>query len=120
MDAKKFFMSFYNADCPKIAIENPVPSLIYELPKRAQIIQPYQFGHSITKKTCLWLKGLPLLKPQNEVEKPVYREFVQKNGKTRKSCWEMEQNGGKDRAKNRAKTFEGIAKAMAEQWGKEK
>lgn len=117
MAAKNFFMSFYNADCQKIAIENPVPSLIYELPERTQIIQPYQFGHKVTKKTCLWLKGLPLLKSQNEVERPVYREFVQRNGNVRKSCWEMEQNGGKNRAKNRSKTFEGIAKAMAQQWG---
>lgn len=115
--AKEFFMQFYNADCEKIAIENPIPSLIYELPKRSQIIQPYQFGHNATKKTCLWLKGLPLLKPQNEIERPIYREFVQRNGKTRKSCWVMEQTKGKDRAKNRAKTFPGIAKAMAQQWG---
>ena len=105
-------MRFYNADCPKIAIENPVPSSVYKLPKYSQIIQPYYFGHSATKKTCLWLKGLPRLTPVNIVPKPVYREFVQKNGKVRKTCWTMEHNG----ALIRSKTFPGIAKAMAEQW----
>ena len=110
--AKEFFMRFYNADCPKIAIENPVPSSVYKLPKYSQIIQPYYFGHSATKKTCLWLKGLPRLTPVNIVPKPVYREFVQKNGKVRKTCWEMERNG----SLIRSKTFSGIAKAMAQQW----
>lgn len=110
--AKEFFMRFYNADCPKIAIENPVASSIYGLPKYSQIIQPYQFGHSATKKTCLWLKGLPLLKPTNEVAKPIYRKFVQKNGNVRSTCWEMEHQG----SLSRSKTFPGIAKAMAEQW----
>ena len=105
-------MRFYNADCPKIAIENPVPSSVYKLPKYSQIIQPYYFGHSATKKTCLWLKGLPRLTPVNIVPKPVYREFVQKNGKVRKTCWEMERNG----SLIRSKTFSGIAKAMAQQW----
>ena len=110
--AKEFFMRFYNADCPKIAIENPVPSSVYKLPKYSQIIQPYYFGHSATKKTCLWLKGLPRLTPVNIVPKPVYREFVQKNGKIRKTCWTMERNG----SLIRSKTFPGIAKAMAQQW----
>ena len=110
--AKEFFMRFYNADCPKIAIENPVASSIYGLPKYSQIIQPYQFGHSATKKTCLWFMGLPLLKPTNEVAKPIYRKFVQKNGNVRSTCWEMEHHG----SLSRSKTFPGIAKAMAEQW----
>lgn len=114
---KALFMAIYNADCEKIAIENPTPSAVFEFPKETQAIQPYQFGHNATKRTCLWLKGLEPLKPQGEVDRPVYREFIQANGKKRKSCWEMEQKGGKDRAKNRAKTFPGIARAMAEQWG---
>lgn len=117
IEAKKFFMAIYNADCEKIAIENPIPSKIYELPVRMQYIQPYYFGHSATKKTCLWLKGLPFLQPTSIVEKPTYRKFTQANGNVRYSCWEMEQNGGKDRAKNRSKTFLGIAKAMADQRG---
>lgn len=113
---KALFTAIRAADCEKIAVENPTPSAVFDYPKPTQAIQPYQFGHKATKRTCLWLKGLPLLRPQGEVERPVYREFKQANGKTRKTCWEMEQGGGKDRAKNRSKTFPGIAKAMAEQW----
>lgn len=114
---KALFTAILAADCPRIAVENPTPSAVFQYPKPTQVIQPYQFGHSATKRTCLWLKGLPDLKPRNEVPRPVYREFQQKNGKKRRTCWEMEQSGGKDRAKNRAKTFQGVADAMAEQWG---
>lgn len=113
---KALFLAILASDCEKIAIENPTPSAVFDYPKPSQAIQPYQFGHNATKRTCLWIKGLPLLQPQNEVERPVYREFKQKNGNIRKTCWEMEQGGGKDRAKNRSKTFPGIAKAMADQW----
>lgn len=113
---KALFTAIRAADCEKIAVENPTPSAVFDYPKPTQAIQPYQFGHEATKRTCLWLKGLQPLRPQGEVERPVYREFKQANGKTRKTCWEMEQGGGKDRAKNRSKTFPGIAKAMAEQW----
>ena len=116
MEAKDFFMQFMNAECPKIAIENPVPSAVYELPAYTQIIQPYEYGHAATKKTCLWLKGLPVLAPTEIVEPVKGRRFQQKNGKWRYSCWEMDQRGGKDRARERSKTFPGIAKAMAEQW----
>lgn len=113
---KALFMAIWACECEKIAIENPTPSKIFDYPKPSQAIQPYQFGHNATKRTCLWLKNLPLLQPQNEVERPVYREFVQKNGKVRRTCWEMEHPGNKEQARNRSKTFPGIAKAMAEQW----
>jgi hypothetical protein len=113
---KALFEAIRHADCDRIAVENPTPSAIYEYPTPSQAIQPYEYGHEATKRTCLWLKGLPLLKPTNVVPRPKYREFKQANGKTRKTCWEMEQGGGKNRAKNRAKTFPGIARAMAEQW----
>lgn len=113
---KALFLAILAADCEKIVVENPTPSSIFEYPAASQAIQPYQFGHHATKRTCLWLKNLPLLQPQNEVERPVYKEFVQANGNRRKTCWVMEQGGGKNRAKNRSKTFSGIAKAMAEQW----
>lgn len=116
LEGKSFFMQFYNADCEKIAIENPVASSVFQMPKYTQTIQPYEYGHPYTKKTCLWIKGLPLLEPTDNVGKPEYETFKQKNGKVRKTCWEMQVGGGKDRAKNRAKTFPGIAKAMAEQW----
>ena len=104
--AKELFMSIYNADCPKIAIENPTPSKIYELPEKTQVIQPWQFGHPYSKRTQLWLKGLPKLIPTNIVE-------------VESSCREAGNwfnKGGKDRQINRSKTFPGIAKAMADQW----
>ena len=99
-----FFMRFINADCPRIAVENPVciMSRIYRKPD--QIIQPWQFGHGEVKTTCLWLKGLPQLIPTEIVE-----------GREQK-CWRMAP--GPDRAKLRSKTYPGIARAMADQWGK--
>ena len=117
VEAKNFFMEFFNADCGKIAVENPIPSAVYELPQYSQIIQPYEYGHPHTKKTCLWLKGLKRLQPTNIVEPIKGKRFQQKNGNWRYSCWEMEQKGGKKRARERSKTFPGIAQAMAEQWG---
>lgn len=105
--AKEFFMAFYNVDCEKICIENPTPSRVYELPKYTQIIQPYMFGHPVQKRTCLWLKGLEPLKPTEIVEE---RESTKVPGN-----WFNK--GGKERQINRAKTFPGIARAMAEQWG---
>ena len=99
-------MAFYYANCEKIAIENPVPSSVYMMPKYSQAIQPYQFGHPFKKKTCLWLKGLPSLSPTNIVETP----------QSTKIAGNWFNKGGKDRQRNRAKTFPGIARAMAEQW----
>lgn len=107
MDAKDFFMHFYNANCGRIAVENPIPSKVYCLPPYTQTIQPWMFGHPVQKKTCLWLKGLPKLQPTNIVEE---RQSTKIPGN-----WFN--HGGKERQKNRAKTFPGIAKAMAEQWG---
>ena len=105
--AKDFFMLIYNADCPKIAIENPTPSKVYGLPQYDQVIQPFQFGHPYSKRTCLWLKGLPKLVPTDIVE-------VSESTKVAGNWFNR---GGKERQKNRSKTFPGIAKAMAEQWG---
>lgn len=105
--AKEFFMKFLEADCKKVAIENPIPSKVYGLPKYSQIIQPWMFGHPFQKKTCLWLRGLKPLVPTNVVE---IRQSTRVAGN-----WFNK--GGKDRQKNRAKTFPEIAKAMAEQWG---
>lgn len=114
LEAKAFFMKFLNADCEHIAVENPIPSKVFELPKYTQTIQPYQFGHPFTKKTCLWLKGLPTLQPTNEVE-PIATwcpsgSYSHKHGDKHRGMFT------KDRARNRSKTFEGIAQAMAEQW----
>lgn len=115
MKAKEFFMAFYNAECDHICIENPIPSKVYGLPQYTQTIQPYMFGHPYTKRTCLWLKGLPKLKPTNEVE-PIATwcpsgSYSHKHGEQHKGMFTT------DRARNRSKTFEGIAQAMAEQWG---
>ena len=94
------------ANCDRIAIENPIPSKVYGLPPYTQTIQPWMFGHPVQKKTCLWLNGLPELQPTNVVEE---RQSTKIPGNWFNS-------GGKERQKNRAKTFPGIAKAMAEQW----
>lgn len=105
--AKEFFMALYNADCEKICIENPTPSRVYELPKYTQVIQPWMFGHPVQKRTCLWLKGLEPLKPTKIVE----------DRQSSKVPGNWFNKGGKERQRNRAKTFPGIAKAFAEQWG---
>lgn len=109
-----FFMRFANADCPKIAIENPIGimSTVYKKPN--QIIQPYWFGHEQRKATCLWLKGLPNLTPTKMVEPKLH---VMKDGRTEPQ-WHMDtmKLSSTERSKVRSKTFQGIACAMAEQW----
>lgn len=114
-DAVEFFMSFANADCPRIAIENPIGHMSTAYRKPDQIIHPYMFGDPARKATCLWLKGLPPLKPTNIVE-PIVIKY--KNGKGTDSPWHMEtmKLPPAERAKARSKTFPGIARAMAEQW----
>lgn len=78
LEAKEFFINFLNADCERIAVENPVPSCVYGLPQYSQTVQPYEHGHPNTKKTCLWLKGLDKLKPTNIAEPVRGRRFKQK------------------------------------------
>lgn len=115
-EAIDFFMAFANADCERIAIENPVGIMSSEWRKPNQIINPWQFGDAFEKKTCLWLKGLPDLTPTNIVEIPPRKKFD--SGKSMPSwyaeAWHLQKE---ERAKLRSKTFPGIAKAMAEQWG---
>lgn len=115
-EAIDFFMAFANADCPRIAIENPIGIMSTVFVRPNQIIQPYMFGDAERKSTCLWLKGLPELLPINIVEPKIIKY---KNGKGTDSPWHMETMSlpPKERAKARSKTFPGIAKAMAEQWG---
>ena len=111
-DAVKFFMKFANADCEKIAIENPVGIMSTRFRKPDQIINPYEFGETECKKTCLWLKGLPKLKPTNIIPKEKRTHNIWKaifNGK--QYAWNDKETG-----KLRSKTFHGIAVAMAEQW----
>ena len=115
-EAIDFFLMFANVVCEKIAIENPVGFMSTEWRKPDQIINPYQFGDAFEKKTCLWLKGLPCLEPTSVVEPPKRKEF--NSGKTMPSWYADTWNLPKDeQAKLRSKTFPGIAKAMAEQWG---
>lgn len=111
-----FFMLFANAAAPRIAIENPVGIISTRWRKPDQIIQPYQFGHKEPKKTCLWLRGLPLLRPTDEV-KPEYH--ITKSGKRlpRWYAYADKSKGQAHRAKIRSATFQGIADAMADQWG---
>ena len=115
-NAIDFFMAFANADCEKIVIENPVGVMSSEWRKPNQIINPWQFGDSYEKKTCLWLKGVSELKPTNIVEIPPRIKYD--SGKSMPSwyaeAWHLPKE---ERAKIRSKTFPGIAKAMAEQWG---
>jgi hypothetical protein len=116
LEAKEFFLKFLNADCDKIAVENPVPSKIFDLPKYTQIIQPYEYGHPFTKKTCLWLKGLPKLTPTDVVEPK--GPYVCGNAEIWKKQAQKGIVYGKEKsAKHRSKTFLGIGRAMAEQWG---
>jgi len=114
-EAIKFFMAFANADCERIAIENPIGVMSTEFRKPDQIIQPYMFGDPARKATCLWLKGLKNLSATNVVE-PVIIKY--KNGKGTDNPWHMHTMSlpPDERAKARSKTFQGIAKAMAEQW----
>lgn len=116
--AVSFFMTIANAKCDKIAIENPIGIMSSLYRKPNQIIQPYYFGEPQRKATCLWLKNLPELKPTNIVD-PIIIKY--KNGKGTDNPWHMNTINlpKEERAKMRSKTFPGIAKAMAEQWGKE-
>ena len=123
-----FFMKFTEADCEKIAIENPVGIMSTHFRKPDQIIQPYQFGHPYTKRTCLWLKNLPALQPTNILEKPPSgwenQQFT-KDGRYGgyggtfgcKPNGKWLRYGDPEVKKVRSKTFPGIAQAMAEQWG---
>ena len=97
------FMQMMCANADKVAVENPIGIMSTCYRKPDQIIQPYQFGHGETKATCLWLRNLPKLKPTNIVDGREHR------------IWKLPPSA--DRAKLRSKTYPGIAKAMAEQWG---
>ena len=112
-EAVEFFMAFANADCDKIAIENPVGVMSTRWRKPDQIVQPYFFGDPFEKRTCLWLKGLPKLKKTNEVTPPERSKY--KSGCTMPT-WYANLPAA-TRAKERSKTFPGFAEAMAEQWG---
>ncbi|MBQ1759360.1 MAG: hypothetical protein IIZ94_06735 [Prevotella sp.] len=111
-----FFMYFALASCPHVAVENPIGVISTAYRKADQIIQPFMFGDAERKGTCLWLKNLPNLVPTDVVE-PVVIKY--KNGKGTDNPWHMRTIGmpKEERSRERSKTFPGIAKAMAEQWG---
>lgn len=117
LEAKQFFMAFLNANCAHIVVENPIPSKVFDMPLYTQIVQPFEYGDPFSKKTCLWEIGVPLLIPTNVLTE--YKPWV--------SCGTSKNKGNPDKAgfsraggvaKVRARTFEGIAQAMADQWGK--
>jgi hypothetical protein len=115
--AKDFFLKLLNCPIPMIAVENPVPHHYAELPKYNQIIHPWQFGHEVSKRTCLWLRKLPLLKAtdikENHGDRYIRTDRQRhKYGKFSNSKWYA-----KASAKERSKTFQGIADGMADQWG---
>ena len=116
MEAKRFFMAFLNADCEKICVENPVPLKIVDLPPYSQIIEPWMFGEPWIKKTCLWLKGLPYLMPTEIIAEGV-QPWVNGGCKDAHGNYRRFQGRKERDPKNRAKTFWGIARAFAEQWG---
>lgn len=111
---KALFLAIWAADCDKVVIENPTPSKVFEYPEPTQAIQPFEYGHPFTKKTLLWERGVDPLKPTNIVEPErtwcPSGSYSGKHGEKHRGMFT------KDRARNRSKTFPGIAKAMAEQW----
>ena len=114
-DAVDFFMRLANANIPRIAIENPIGIMSTRWRKPDQIIQPYQFGDPERKSTCLWLKNLPKLIPTDIVQPEI---ITFKSGKTMSKChYESVKLSKEERRKARSKTFPGIARAIAEQWG---
>lgn len=115
MEAKDFFLQFYNADCERIAVENPTPLKIVGLPPYTQVIQPYMFGHPYSKRTCLWLKGLPPLMATDIIAN--HEPYVNGGCKDAHGNYRRFQGRKERDPKTRSKTFPGIAKAMAEQWG---
>lgn len=115
MEAKAFFMEFYNAQCPRVAIENPTPMKIINLPEYTQAIQPYQYGHPYSKRTCLWLKNLPPLQPTKILA--FHEPYVNGGCKDAHGNYRKFQGRKERDPKIRSKTFPGIAEAMADQWG---
>ena len=108
-------MTILNADCEKIVIENPTPMKIVELPPYTQAIQPYEHGEPYSKRTCLWLRGVPQIVPTKIIKN--HTPYVNGGCKDANGNYRKFQGRKERDPKIRAKTFFGIARAMAEQWG---
>ena len=115
-EAARFFMEIWRADCPRIAIENPVPMGIFKLPKYSQIIEPYMFGDPWRKRTCLWLKGLPTLIQTEAAVEPMGLWVGSTSARRDPSIKQRYKLHSNRDPKRRSKTFPGIARAMALQW----
>ena len=115
LEAKDFFLKLLNTNISMIAVENPIPHKVFNMPKETQIIQPFYFGHKVQKTTYLWLKGLPKLQSTNSLFKEHPPEFMRDSKGIRHSKWFMD--CGFNAGKEKSKTFKGIAEAMAQQWG---
>ena len=111
---KALFMAIWKADCDRVVIENPTPSRIFEYPPCTQAVQPYEHGHPFSKKTLLWERGVKHLIPTNMVSPE--RTWCPSGSYSGKHSDKHRGMFTTDRAKNRSKTFPGIARAMAEQW----
>ena len=109
VEALDFVRLLLDADIPRIALENPVSIISSRIRKPDQIIQPWMFGHDASKKTCLWLKNLPLLQPTDVIEKDLYANQTPSG--------QNKLGPSEDRWKLRSMTYTGIAEAMADQWG---
>lgn len=117
LKAKEFFLKFLSADCERICVENPVHCKVFNMPRHTQEIQPYMFGEPYTKKTRLWLKGLPPLQPTNIITENIQPFLPSGTGRKIREKYGAAKRGND--ARERSKTFWGIAEAMAEQWGAE-
>lgn len=111
-----FFVQFVNCNAPRVAIENPVGVMSRAYRKPDQVVQPWQYGHSAIKRTCLWLKNLPLLVPTNVVDAGATVRYGNSGNMSQwyRDTWNLPPAA---RARARSRTFEGIAQAMADQWG---
>jgi hypothetical protein len=117
-EAKYFFLEILNAECRKICVENPPPMKRFNLPRYTQIVRPWEHGHNNNKAVCLWLKGLPALRPSNIIPyEPDNCYWTYKKTGEKKCCSKWYNRDTANYSKSRSKTFPGIAKAMAEQWG---
>lgn len=113
--AAEFFLAILNADCPRVAVENPVPMKVWGLPRYSQVVEPYQFGDPWRKRTCLWLRNLPPLVPTDVVE-PQGLWVGSTSGRRDGTVYSRYKLKSKRDPRERSKTFPGIARAMAEQW----